>query len=226
MTLSRFLLAASVAALVLVGLAGAAGPELHGSVGPGYVISLTDASGNAVNHLDPGAFSLTVDDKSTDHNFHLSGPGVDVSTTLDDVGQKTFQLNLVDGKYTFICDAHPTLMADSFTVGTPPPDPTPTPHPTPKPTPAATKLVLTVTGSAVKLTTSAGKAVKTLKAGPAVITVRDRSARRGGKLSGAGVSRSTKAAYVGTVTWKVTLRAGTLVYSGTPVLAGGKVKVS
>ena len=43
---------------------------------------------------------------------------------------------------------------------------------------------------------------------------------------GAGVSRSTKPAYVGTVTWKVTLKAGTLVYAGTPVLVGGKVKVS
>lgn len=224
MTLSRFLLAASVAALVIVGLAGAAGPELHGSVGPGFSISLTDANGNAVNHLDPGAFSLTVDDKSNEHNFHLQGPGVDVTTTVDEVGQKTFQLNLVDGKYTFICDAHPTLMADSFTVGTSPPDPQPTPRPTP--TPSATRLVLTVTGSAVKLTTSAGKSVKALKAGPAVITVRDRSATRGGRLSGAGVSRSTKAAYVGTVVWKVTLKAGTLVYAGTPVLAGGKVKVS
>ena len=141
------------------------------------------------------------------------------------MGQKTFQLNLVDGKYTFICDAHPTLMADSFTVGTPPPDPTPTPTSAPR-SQHRRRLVLTVTGSAVKLTTSAGKAVKTLKAGPAVITVHDRSATRGGKLSGAGVSKSTKAAYVGTVTWKVTLKAGTLVYAGTPALTGGKVKVS
>ena len=224
MTLSRFLLAASVAALVLVGIAGAAGPELHGSVGPGFSISLTDASGNAVNHLDPGSFSLTVDDKSNEHNFHLQGPGVDVSTTVDEVGQKTFNLNLVDGKYTFICDAHPTLMSDSFTVGTPPTDPTPAPKP--QPVSPATRLVFTVTGSSVKLTTSAGKAVKTLKAGPAVITVHDRSAKRGGKLSGAGVSRSTTSAYVGTVTWKATLKAGTLAYAGTPALAGGKVKVS
>jgi hypothetical protein len=226
MTLSRFLIAATVAALVLVGLAGAAGPALNGSVGPGYVISVTDANGNPVSHLDPGSFSLTVDDKSADHNFHLQGPGVDVSTTLDEIGQKTFQLNLVDGKYTFICDAHPNLMSDSFTVGTPPPDPTPTPTPNPTPKPSATRLVLTVTGSAVKLTTSAGKVVKTLKKGSAVITVHDRSATRGGKLSGAGVSKSTNAAYVGTVTWKVTLKAGTLVYAGTPALAGGKVKVS
>ena len=68
------------------------------------------------------------------------------------MGQKTFQLNLVDGKYTFICDAHPTLMADSFTVGTPPPDPHADTD-VPRPTPSATRLVLTVTGSAVKLTT-------------------------------------------------------------------------
>lgn len=225
MTVLRLLVLACTSALVLVGVAGgAAGPGLRGSVGPGFAISLTDASGNAITHLDPGAFSLTVDDKSAEHNFHLQGPGVDATTTVDEVGAKTLALNLVDGKYTFICDAHPTLMADSFTVGTAPSESSP-----PPPAPAPTRLVLSLTGTTIGFTTPAGKAVKALPAGSAVITVRDRSAARGAKLSGAGVSRSTTARFVGTVVWKVKLSAGTLAFASTtkkPLLRGGRVTVS
>ena len=43
--------------------------------------------------------------------------------------------------------------------------------------------------------------------------MRDRSATRGVRLSGAGVSRSTGVKFVGTATWKVTLTKGTLVYA-------------
>jgi hypothetical protein len=227
MTILRLLVLACLSAFVLVAVAaGAAGPGLRGSVGPGYAISLTDASGSSITHLDPGAFSLTVDDKSAEHNFHLQGPGVDASTTVDEVGAKTFALNLVDGKYTFICDAHPTLMADSFTVGTPPAGSSPPP---PAPAPAPTRLVLSLTGTTIGFTTAAGKAVKALPAGSAVITVRDRSAARGAQLGGAGVSRSTTARFVGTVVWKVKLSAGTLVFASNtkkPLLRGGRVKIS
>ena len=62
-----------------------------------------------------------------------------------------------------------------------------------------------------------------------MITVRDRSAARGVRLAGAGVSRSTTVKFVGTVTWKVKLSAGTLVYGSDarkPVLKGGRVPVS
>jgi hypothetical protein len=222
----RILVGAGACVLILAAVAGAAGGDLHGVVGPGFNISVTDASGASVSHLDPGTFTLVVDDKADDHNFHLTGPGVDVSTDIAAIGTKTFSLNLVDGKYSFICDAHPTQMAGSFTVGTPPPDPTPPPKPKPKP---ATRLVLTVTGTAVTLTTPAGARVKSLRAGAAVITVHDRSAKRGASLRGAGVSRTTTVGFVGTKTWPVQLTAGTLVYSSDsrkPVLRGGRVPVS
>ena len=71
-----------------------------------------------------------------------------------------------------------------------------------------TRLVLTVTSQAVTLKTPAGKAVKALKAGRAAITVRDRSATRGVRLSGAGVSKSTGVTFVGTATWNVTAHEG------------------
>jgi plastocyanin len=134
MTIFRAFLSIMGASLVLAGVAGADGSELQGSVGPGFAISLTGSGGAAVTHLDPGSYTFVVTDKSNEHNFHLQGPGgVNVSTGVDEVGTKTLAAKLVDGKYTYICDLHPTLMAGDFTVGTPPADPTPTPKPTPKP---------------------------------------------------------------------------------------------
>ena len=112
-------------------------------------------------------------------------------------------------------------MNGSFTVGegvTPPPAAKP-----------PVRLNLTVTSKAISLTTPAGKPVKALATGQAVITVRDRSAARGVRLAGAGVSRSTTVKFVGTVTWKVKLSSGTLVYGSDarkPVLKGGRVPVS
>lgn len=210
------------AALVLVGVAGAEGTQLDGSVGPGFAISLVDGSGVAVKHLDPGTFSLTVDDKADEHNFHLQGPGgVDVRTEIEAVGVKTFSVTLVDGKYTFFCDPHVTRMTGTFTVGTQPA--------APPATTAATRLVLTVTTRAVTLTTPAGKRITTLPAGPVVISVRDRSATRGVRLRGAGVSRATGVRFVGTLNWAVKLTAGTLVYTSDarkPLLPGGRVAVS
>jgi hypothetical protein len=231
MSTLRVLLLACIGGLVMVATAGADGTPLNGSVGPGFTITLKDGSGGSVSHLDPGAFTLVVDDKSSEHDFHLQGPGgVDVSTDIDAIGTKTFNLNLVDGQYTFICDAHPTTMGGVFTVGT-----------------ATggggsgggsgggggngggsttTKLVLTVTGQKITLTTPAGKKVTTLPVGAVSITVKDRSAARGVTLRGAGITKSTGTKFVGTVTWKGKLASGTLVFTGTPKLAGGKVLVS
>ncbi len=60
----------------------------------------------------------------------------------------------------------------------------------------------------LSLTTAAGARVKALSAGPAVITVRDRSTLRGMRLIGAGVNRKSGVGFVGTATWKVTLTRG------------------
>ena len=153
-----------------------------------------------------------------------------MSTDVSAVGAKSFALTLVDGKYSFICDAHPTTMEGSFTVGTPPAEPTPTPKPTPTPTPAApTKLVLTLTGKAVTLTTPGGARVRTVKVGPATITVRDRSGTRGVRLRGAGVNKVTGIGFIGTQTWAVKLTAGGLTATtvgAKPALVIARVPVS
>src|SRR5262249_34692564 len=111
---------------VVLAVALADGAPLHGSVGPGFAISLKDGSGATVTHLTPGSYALAVDDLSDMHNFHLTGPGVDVGTTVEGTGTQAFNLTLVDGTYTFICDAHPLSMKGSFTVGSATPPPTTT----------------------------------------------------------------------------------------------------
>src|SRR6478736_2735077 len=224
MTPRRLLIALFASALLFTGISGAAGNDLHAVVGPDFTIFLDDGSGTRTSHLDPGVFSLTVDDRSDGHNFHLFGPGgVDVTTAVEAVGVKTFSVTFVDGQYTYVCDLHPVQMKGTFTVGNAPPPTTPPP---PTATAPPTKLVLTVTSQAVTLKTPAGKAVKALKKGRAAITVRDRSATRGVKLSGAGVSKTTGVTFVGTTTWNVKLVKGTLVYAGRPALRGGRVPVS
>ena len=81
-------------------------PKLTGTVGPGFTITLTKA-GKAVKTLKPGSYAITVKDKSSEHNFHIFGPGVkNVVTTVQFVGTKKVTVTLKKGTYTFQCDPH------------------------------------------------------------------------------------------------------------------------
>jgi hypothetical protein len=89
------------------------GTTLNGNVGPGFDISLDGSDG-----LAAGSYTLVVNDQSSDHNFHLTGPdGVDVSTSVEETGEKSFDIELQAGEYTFVCDPHASQMNGSFTVG-------------------------------------------------------------------------------------------------------------
>src|SRR3954454_19869706 len=112
-----FLIAAAAVALVAAAPTAAENPQLVGSVGPGFGISLP-SGGAAVSHLDPGTYTLVVHDLAAEHNFHLSGPGVNVATDVTDSGDQTFTINVTDGVYDFDCDAHPVQMKGAFAVGT------------------------------------------------------------------------------------------------------------
>lgn len=198
--------AGAVAALVLAGGAGAQSPTLFGVVGPGFSIRLTDASGAQVKHLDPGAYTIEVKDQSDLHNFHLSGPGVAQATDIEQVGTVTWDVTFADGSYRFQCDAHPTTMFGTFTVGTAPPPPTKPPVAKP------VQLVGSVgPGKRIALT-RAGARVTSVKAGPVVLVVHDRSATDNFRLSGPGVSRATSKPGRATATWRLTLRRGLYVY--------------
>jgi hypothetical protein len=197
--------------LALPAAAGAADPVLTGDVGANdsFTITLKDAAGATVSHLEQGSYTLVVHDRSDFHNFHLSGPGVDVATAVDAKGDFTFSVALTDGTYFFNCDPHSAQMKGTFTVGTVTAPPATTPAPTTPapgaPAPAApVKLAAAIgPGTSVSLRPTAG-----LSAGRFAITVRDRSASDGFRLSGPGVTKATAARFQGTVTWRVTLKAG------------------
>ncbi len=102
------LLGLAVAAIVALP-ALAATPKITATVGPGFTISMKKPT-------KAGKYTLVVSDKSSIHNFHLKGKGVNVKTTVPATGSKTFKITLAKGKYTFLCDPHPTSMKGSFTI--------------------------------------------------------------------------------------------------------------
>jgi hypothetical protein len=154
-----------------------------------------------VRHLDAGSYTLLIHDHSTFHNFHFSGPGVDVMTDIDFVGDKTFTVTLTDGTYFFQCDPHNGQMHGQFTVGT-------VTAPPPAPTPAVGKLSGGIgPGKTFRLSPLGG-----LSAGKAKVTIADRSATDGFRLSGPGIAKATGVKFKGTVTWTVTFKAGRYVY--------------
>lgn len=200
----RILVVAAV--VTLLGAAGSAradNPVLTGDVGlnDAFVISLKDPSGAPIKHVDAGTYSLVIHDHSDLHNFHLSGPGVDVSSDVGEVGDRTFTVTLTDGTYFFQCDPHAARMKGSFTVGNVAP-PTTT-------VPAAPKKLAASIGPGA---TFALKPTSALAPGKFSIAVADRSATDGFRLAGPGVAKATGARFKGIVTWTVTLKAGTYSY--------------
>lgn len=197
-----------VALFALAAPAVAEARELRATVGPGFTIVLIDETGTRVTHLDPGEYTIHVADQSVEHNFHLFGPGVDRRTEIETLGTTTWTVTFVDGVYTYLCDPHADEMIGQFVVGsaTLPAPPTP---PTP-PATTATRLVATVgPGATITLRTVSGQRVRRLRHGNYAITVRDRSRLHNFRLTGPGVRRATRVAFVGTVTWRLTLHPGT-----------------
>lgn len=121
--MKRFILSLVVALVALavtasVSARSAAPIKLVGTVGPGYTITLKKG-GVKVTKLKPGSYSIQINDKSADHNFHLKGPGVNKLTTVPGTGslKKPWLVTLKKGKYTYVCDPHALAMKGSFTVG-------------------------------------------------------------------------------------------------------------
>ena len=195
----RVLLLVAFVGLAVPGTSAAAGGQLVATVGPGFEISLTDADGKRVTQLEPGAYEITVHDRSDHHNFHLSGPGgFDMRTEVAFEGTTTWRVNLVAGSWSYVCDPHRGSMRGSFVVGSQPPPP-----------PPAQKLFATVgPGAAISIRTASGARARAVGAGTYTIVVRDRSATQNFHLAGPGVNRKTGVRFRGTVTWKVKLGPG------------------
>jgi plastocyanin len=101
---------AGLAGLAAALPATAAVPSYAGTVGPGFTITMAKKPAKA------GKIKLVVDDRSGIHNFHLTGPGVNVKTDVAATGKKTFTVTLKKGTYRFVCDPHASSMKGSFTV--------------------------------------------------------------------------------------------------------------
>jgi plastocyanin len=111
-------LAACTLALGLATVAPAATsahPLLVGQTGPGFTITLKQ-NGRAVKTLKAGIYTVRILDKSSIHNFHLTGPGVNKTTSVAKVYTVTWTVTLKKGTYTYVCDPHKEIMRESFRV--------------------------------------------------------------------------------------------------------------
>jgi hypothetical protein len=110
----RYVAAAAVLGLLAVSQAQAAVPKLVGTAGPGFTITLKK-SGTKVTKLKAGKYSITINDRSSSHNFHLIGPGVNKKTSVGGTGKTTWTVTFQKGKtYRFRCDPHASTMKGSF----------------------------------------------------------------------------------------------------------------
>jgi plastocyanin len=202
------------AGLGWVAAAPADNPVLTGTVGPGFTISLTDAAGNKVTHLDVGTYTVKVSDRGDVHNFHLFGPGVDQATGVETTGDVEWTVTLTDGVYTYQCDPHaPVGMRGKFSVGS-------VTTTTPPPTPTAKLSGRVGPGAKIAFPAKA-------RPGKARITVRDLSAADNFHLTGPGLNKKTGVTFKGTVTWSVTLKRGVYRYrSDAHSALRGSTKVS
>jgi plastocyanin len=106
-------LAGSVAAalaLVASATATSAANTLTATDGPGFTITMSKKSVKA------GKYTITVKDKSSIHNFHLTGPGLNKLTSVSAVKTYTWKVTLKKGTYKFVCDPHRTIMKGTLKV--------------------------------------------------------------------------------------------------------------
>jgi len=188
-----------LAAVLLPGSAqsAATATQVNVTVGPGFSIKVADANGVTVSHLDPGDYSFTIKNLSvsSEHNFHLTGPGVDMASAFDNT-TVTWNVTLADGVYKYQCDAHPTIMKGSFRVGAAPPPP------------LVTKLVGKVGPKKAISLKKGASAVKSLVAGKYKVFVSDLTKADNFHLSGPGVNKKTGVKFKGSTSWTVTLKPG------------------
>jgi plastocyanin len=108
----------AAAALAATGNGLAASPKsVTGTVGPGFTIGLV-MHGKKVKKLKAGtAYRFVIRDRSSIHDFHLSGPGLNrVLTSVPFTGTKSFVMRLRKGSYRFVCDPHAGIMHGRFKV--------------------------------------------------------------------------------------------------------------
>jgi plastocyanin len=88
--------------------------KLTGTTGPGFTITLKKA-GKKVTKLAAGKYTISVSDKSPEHDFWLTGPGIKKQITgLGFRGTKTVTVTLKKGRYEYYCKPHRSVGMRGF----------------------------------------------------------------------------------------------------------------
>jgi len=114
--LRRLAVLALATAIASLAFAGPAAARIIGVVGPGSTIILKNGAGQRITQLHRGQRTFRIRDRSSFHNFHLAGPGVDKKTGVAFTGRRRWSLTLKTGNYDYRCDRHPFTMTGSFRV--------------------------------------------------------------------------------------------------------------
>jgi len=110
--LRRLLLPVALVALAVFVFAAAGSAKtmgtLKGEVYPNsqFKIEMEGANGKDLKTVKAGTYKIKVEDKSSIHNFHLMGPGLNKKTSVSFQGEATWTIKLKPGKYTYQCDVH------------------------------------------------------------------------------------------------------------------------
>ncbi|HEY7705959.1 MAG TPA: plastocyanin/azurin family copper-binding protein [Gaiellaceae bacterium] len=119
--MKRTIITLAALAMLALPLSAPAGTEaakpikLAGVTGPTFTITLKKA-GKKVTTLKPGRYTITVTDKSGEHDFWIVGPGVKAKqiTGLGFTGTRSATVILKKGRYEFYCKPHRTMGMRGF----------------------------------------------------------------------------------------------------------------
>lgn len=243
-------LAAASACAVLVpltagGASAAVSPTMHAVVHEDNTIALTFDDGTPVGSqartpptIPPGTYTIRVVDDALEHNFHISGPGVDQATTTGGTSSPTWTVTFQPGaEYRFQCDTHLDFMFGVFdTTGSGSSASTSSSSSSTSSSSSSSSSstssstsskgssgVAALRGTLAGTLTAAGKAtllfggkpVTRLRAGRYRVTVADKASSQGFVLRRSGAAPITVSGvpFVGTHSVTVDLRAGSWTFS-------------
>lgn len=92
--------------------------DLKGEVYQNAKIEMKNSANRPLKTVKAGTYRIKIEDKATSHSFHLTGPGVNKTTSVSGVGERIWTVRLKPGKYVFFCDPHASTMRGSFRVTT------------------------------------------------------------------------------------------------------------
>ena len=172
---------AAISCLALTPASFAAGTpkRLIGTDGPGFTITMSKKTVRA------GTYKIVIRDRSSIHNFHLTGPGVNKKTGVAAIGTTTWTVRAKEGHIQI-------RLRPATSCG-------------------RVLKVLLYSKKAYRhgrpgFTITMSK--KTVRAGTYKIVIRDRSSIHNFHLTGPGVNKKTDVAAIGTTTWTVKLKKG------------------